>query len=261
MKHTSMIAVLMLVSVSLLLQSCGQSEEDIRATAQAEIYQSQTQQAEQAAVVATQTAMAGEKEALVMTQTAVAMPTTTIVPTQAPISVSGNTSCPLYVYQDWSADTMFVPEGFMGDISDVNMDDNYLLDVTRPNVIKITYTPKGNQNWAGVYWWVPGTNFGNGDDVGLDISCASKLTFWARGENGGEKAEFQVGGIKGNHSDSLQPELSSGIITLTAEWYQYTIDLTDKDLSYIMGGFVWVTKKPSNPDGATIFLDDIRFEQ
>ena len=255
------IAVLTLVSVSLLLQSCGQSADDIKATAQAEIYQTQTQQAEQDTVIATQTAMAVEKEALAMTQTAVAMPTATLMPTQTPVSVSENTSCPLYVYQDWSADTKFVPEGFMGDFSDINLDDNYLLDTTRPNVIKITYHPTGKLNWAGVYWWVPGTNFGNGDDVGLDISCASKLTFWARGENGGEKAEFKVGGIKGNHSDSLQPDLSSGTITLTAEWYQYSIDLTGKDLSYIMGGFVWVTKKPSNPNGATIYIDDIRFEQ
>jgi len=255
------IAVLMLVSVSLLLQSCGPSADDIKATAQAEIYQAQTQQAEQDAVIAIQTAMAVEKEGLAMTQTAVAMPTATLIPTQTPVSLSENTSCPLYVYQDWSADTKFVPEGFMGDISDINLDDNFLLDANRPNVIKIAYTPKGEQNWAGVYWWVPGTNFGNGDDVGLDISCASKLTFWARGENGGEKAEFKVGGIKGTHSDSLQPALSSGTITLTAEWRQYTIDLTGKDLSYIMGGFVWVTKKPANPNGATIYVDDIRFEQ
>jgi|WetSurMetagenome_2_1015567.scaffolds.fasta_scaffold34829_2 hypothetical protein len=255
------IVIFVLISISLLLQSCGLSDAEVKATAQVEIYQAQTQQAEQAAVIAAQTVMAVEKEALAMTQTAIAMPPATSLPTEAPIPVSENTSCPVYVYQDWSADTKFVPEGFMGDISDINLDDNFLLDANRPNVIKISYMPKGDQNWAGVYWWVPGTNWGNGDDVGLNISCASKLTFWARGEKGDEKAEFKVGGIKGTYSDSLQPAFSSGTITLTPEWHQYTIDLNGKDLSYIMGGFVWVTKKPSNPNGATIYIDDIRFEQ
>lgn len=251
---------LILVCISLLLQSCGLSEEEIKATAQVEIYQSQTQQAEQSAVLATQTAIEAEKESLSITQTAFAMPTATPIPSQTPIPVSEDTSCPLYVYQDWG-NTKFVPEGFMGDINDINLDDNFQRDTSRPNVIKVTYTPKGGQGFSGIYWWVPGTNWGNGDDVGLDISCASKLTFWARGENGGEKAEFKVGGLKGVYNDSLQPAQSSGPITLTAEWLQYTIDLTGKDLSHIMGGFVWVTNKPANPNGATIYIDDVRFEQ
>jgi hypothetical protein len=258
MKYNS-VSSLILIFISLLLQSCGLSDEEIKATAQAEIYQSQTQQAEQAAVVATQTAIAAEKEALSITQTAIAMPTATQIPSQTPIPVSENTSCPLYVYQDWG-NTKFVPEGFMGDIADINLDDNFQRDISRPNVITITYTPNGGQGFAGIYWWVPGTNWGNGDDVGLDISCASKLTFWARGEKGGEKAEFKVGGLKGVYSDSLQPALSSGPITLTTEWLQYTIDLSRKDLSHIMGGFVWVTNKPANPNGATIYIDDVRFE-
>lgn len=252
MKHMT-IPSSMLICITLLLQSCGPSPDEIKATAQVEIYQTQTQQAGQAAIIATQNAMA-------MTQTAIAMPTEMLIPIESPIPVSENTTCPLYVYQDWG-NTQFVPEGFMGDSSDINLDDNFQRDSKRPNVIKITYTPKGGQGFAGIYWWVPGTNWGNGDDVGLDISCASKLTFWARGEKGGEKAEFKVGGIKDTYRDSLQPAKSSGTITLTAEWYPYTIDLTGTNLSHIMGGFVWVTNKPSNPNGSTIYLDDIRFEQ
>jgi len=263
------VMILALVSISLFIQSCGPSQTDIEATVQSGMNQRATQTAavaEQVAIVATQTAIAAEKESMAMTQTAVAMPTATSVPavaTQTPVPVSGGgTSCPFYVYQDWGADVnQFVPEGWMGDISDINIDDNFKLDTERPNTLKITYTPQGGQGWAGVYWWVPGTNWGNGDDVGLNISCASKLTFWARGEKGGEKAEFKVGGIKGTYSDSLQPAFSSGPITLTDKWVQYTIDLNGKDLSHILGGFVWVTKKSSNPNGAIIYLDDIKFEQ
>lgn len=36
--------------------------------------------------------------------------------------------------------------------------------------------------------------------------------------------------------------------------------LKGKDLTHIMGGFVWVTNKSSNPNGAIIYLDVIRFE-
>jgi hypothetical protein len=253
------ITILTLVSISLLLQSCGPSKEVIQLTTQAEAYQKVTQDAVvagQTAVLETQTAMEAEKAALAMTQTAVAIP-----PIQTPVPVSASISCPFYVYQDWGADAnYFVPEGYMGDISDIKLDDNYKLDPERPNVIQIAYKPHGAQQWVGVYWWAPGTDWGN-KNGGFDISCATRLTFWARGEKGGEKAEFKVGGIKGTYSDSLQPALSSGPITLTDKWVQYTIDLTGQDLSHIMGGFVWVTNKPANPNGAIIYVDDIKFEQ
>ena len=47
---------------------------------------------------------------------------------------------------------------------------------------------------------------------------------------------------------------------LTNQWKQYTIDLKGKDLSNIIGGFAWAGSKDDNPDGFTIYLDDIRFE-
>jgi len=150
----------------------------------------------------------------------------------------------------------------MGDWSDIDFDDNFKLDPdpSRSSVIQITYMPKGTNQWAGIYWWdPPGGNWGNMDG-GFDLSCATKLTFWARGEKGGEKAEFKVGGLKGAYQDSLQPARSTGPIVLTERWTKYTLDLSGRDLSHIIGGFIWVTNKPSNPNGATIYLDDIRFE-
>ena len=41
---------------------------------------------------------------------------------------------------------------------------------------------------------------------------------------------------------------------------EYTIDLKDRDLSYISGGFCWATNLNNNPDGAVFYLDDIRYE-
>jgi hypothetical protein len=150
----------------------------------------------------------------------------------------------------------------MGDFDDIEFDDNYRLDPdpSRPSVIRITYTPRGGNQWAGLYWWDPPEAEWGNIDGGFDLPCATKLTFWARGETGGEKAEFKVGGLKGDYQDSLQPGLSTGPIVLTGEWTPYTLDLSGRDLSHIIGGFVWVTNKASNPGGATIYLDDIRFE-
>jgi hypothetical protein len=41
---------------------------------------------------------------------------------------------------------------------------------------------------------------------------------------------------------------------------QYAIDLKGKDMSYIIGGFAWATNADVNPDGATVYLDEIKFE-
>lgn len=41
----------------------------------------------------------------------------------------------------------------------------------------------------------PRLNFGDVDNAGIDLSGARVLTFWARGETGGEKVEFFMGGV------------------------------------------------------------------
>jgi hypothetical protein len=171
--------------------------------------------------------------------------------------------CPFYVYEGWNSDkNHYVPKGWMGDIADVTLDENYKLDSdpARPSVLQIVYTPRGGNNWAGIYWWDPPDADWANKDGGFDLSCASKLTFWAKGSKGGEKGEFKVGGLTGKYEDSLQPALSTGPITLTNEWKQYTLPLEGSDLRHIIGGFVWVTNRPGNPNGATIYVDDIRFE-
>jgi hypothetical protein len=109
-----------------------------------------------------------------------------------------------------------------------------------------------------MYWQYPANNWG-GVDGGFDLSRAKKLTFWARGEKGGERIEeFKVGGIMGEYSDSDTAGI--GPVVLDKEWKQYTIDLTGKDLSYIIGGFAWATNLDVNPDGAVFYLDEIKYE-
>jgi hypothetical protein len=169
---------------------------------------------------------------------------------------------PFYIYADRStAANHFIPSGYMGDYGDikydgVSKDDAYLGDTC----IKIIYNGKAAQGarWAGIFWQNPANNWGSLDG-GFDLSKAAKLTFWARGAKGEERIEeFKAGGLMGEYSDSDSAAI--GPVILNKEWTQYTIDLKGKDMSYIIGGFAWSANVDSNPEGATFYLDEIKFE-
>jgi len=159
----------------------------------------------------------------------------------------------------WGA--QFIPSGWMGDYGDIkyegaSKEDPYLGD----SCIKIIYNGKKAQGsgWAGIFWQNPANNWGKRKG-GYNLSGAQKLTFWARGEEGGEQIqEFTIGGITGDYPDSDTAVI--GPVILSADWRQYTIDLRGKDLSYISGGFAWTTSEEVNPQNCTFYLDEIRFE-
>lgn len=170
---------------------------------------------------------------------------------------------PFYIYADRSSvANHYIPSGWMGDSGDLKYDgaskeDAYLGDTC----IKIIYNGKAAQGarWAGIFWQNPANNWG-GVDAGFDLSKATKLTFWARGAKGGERIEeFKVGGIMGEFSDSDSATI--GPVLLNKEWTQYTIDLKGKDMSYVIGGFAWSANADNNPEGATFYLDEIKFEE
>jgi hypothetical protein len=166
------------------------------------------------------------------------------------------------VYTDSkSPDNHYIPSGWMGDYGDLTMDDKYMGEPHAGSTsIKFVYTAKKTQSqgWAGIYWQNPANNWGS-KKGGFDLTGLNKITFWAKGEKGGEIVDkFSVGGIKGTYPDTT--EVSTGPIELTTTWQQYTVNLVGKDLSYINGGFCWVANADSNPNGATFFIDDIKFE-
>jgi hypothetical protein len=146
----------------------------------------------------------------------------------------------------------------MGDYGDMKLNDGWTENVkSGKSCIKITYTAEAKQGagWVGMFWQNPANNWG-ARDGGFDLTGAEKLTFWARGEEGGEVlTEVKVGGITGEYGDS--DSMGIGPIVLTKDWKQYTIDLTDVDLSYISGGFCWSASKMDNQDGFVIYFDDI----
>ena len=116
----------------------------------------------------------------------------------------------------------------------------------------------------------PRENWGDYPNAGIDLRGAKQLTFWARGELGGERVEFFVFGV-GRDVELGQPvmpypdsskKVSLGVVTLTSQWRQYKLKLKGKDLSYVLGGFGWVASAEENGDrDITFYLDDIRYNK
>jgi hypothetical protein len=150
----------------------------------------------------------------------------------------------------------FAPTGYEGDganVEDVNLVTmhNDACPTRSPNPVgdcyEVTYddtNPQATQGFAGVLWQYPGNNFGaySGHTV---TPGAQNVTVWARGASGGEKVEFQVGGI----DDPTQPnqdsiDVQTGSMTLTTTWEEYTIGLPS---SYgdVLCGFGWIVKSPT----------------
>lgn len=144
--------------------------------------------------------------------------------------------------------------------------------------IRAEFRAQGD-NWGGWYFLngvlrdtevAPRPNWGEEPAAGVDLSGATALTFWVRGDRGGEVVEFFVAGVGRDPSTGLPitpypdsaPKISLGFVTLTPEWRQYTIDLRGKNLSYVLGGFGWVTNAMLNGGRDIVFyVDDIVYHK
>lgn len=144
--------------------------------------------------------------------------------------------------------------------------------------IENKFSSSGN-NWGGWYFMngvlegeetQPKLNWGDYPDAGFDLTGATKLIFFAKGKNGGERVEFFAFGVgrdanTGNpikpYPDS-SPKVTLGYITLTNIWTEYELELTGVDLSYVLGGFAWVTNTvENNNQNITFYLDEIRYDK
>jgi hypothetical protein len=152
--------------------------------------------------------------------------------------------------------------------------------------IKNTFSPSSSGSWGG--WCFqngvllandvePRDNWGDYPNAGYDLRGATKLTFYARGAQGGERVEFFAFGVGRDPETGapIKPYPDSEVkvtlcgrlkspcyITLEKVWRPYTITLTGLDLSYVIGGFGWVTNAPQNNNQPiTFYLDDIRYDK
>lgn len=163
---------------------------------------------------------------------------------------------PLYVISDKQVATPFVPSGWMGNISAINMD-GACSDKphTGKTCVKFEYTAR--DNWAGVVWQSPAGDWGE-KAGGLDFSAAKKFVIWARGAKGGEQIKFGLGIIGSDKKYPDSAKVDTGTVTLTTEWKKFTIDLAGKDLSCIKSGFYWSLGGQGEP--VTFYLADVGYE-
>ena len=97
---------------------------------------------------------------------------------------------PFAIYIDGSSsENHYVPSGWMGDYGDLKINEkNTDNPYSGSSSIEVTYNGRASQGarWAGIYWQNPPNNWGTRPG-GYDLTGSKKLTFWARGQNGGER--------------------------------------------------------------------------
>ena len=180
-----------------------------------------------------------------------------------------------YVYEDYcAAGNHFNARGKMTSLGG----DAYLPDMDENNreyphsgesAIRCEYTPMGS-HW-GAWYFMNGRlqngsmqpNWGVAPEAGVDLSGAQTLTFWARGEHGGEVADFFCFGV-GRGSGTPYPDsaekISLGKILLTNEWKQFSLDVSKADKRYVLGGFGWSVSARDAARPTVLYLDEIRYE-
>jgi hypothetical protein len=174
-----------------------------------------------------------------------------------PATAKRGVKLPFTVYEDkGSTNNHYVPSGWMGDIMGIKMDEGCTVQPHGGKTcLRFDYAGKGD--WAGVVWQDPVNDWGE-KAGGWNLTGAKKLSFWARGEAGGENPVFKFGILE---ADKKFPDSSGGEsdgITLTKEWKQYSIELSGKDLNCVKTGFAWTLA--GQGQNVTFYLDDIQFE-
>jgi hypothetical protein len=178
----------------------------------------------------------------------------------------------LYVYSDYSdSRNAFTQRGVMkdGGVGDPLTDEASPVAFSGITSIRVK-APLRSGGWSGCYFGngvmtaggEPQYNWGDFQG-GMDLRGAGKLVFHARAETGQTaKVNFFMGGNGSGkpYSDSGRKE--TGYVTLTQDWQRFEISLAGVNLSYISGGFGWVTNYDNNRNKSeiTFYLDDIYYE-
>ena len=175
----------------------------------------------------------------------------------AVVAPARKAALPLVVYDEGAKkDAPFVPAGWMGEAKATKFDPQW---EKKPHAgktcVRIDYEKK--DGWAGIVWQSPAGDWGDRPG-GWDLRGAKKLTFWARGEEGGEVVNFEFGllGKDKKYPDTAKGKLAG--VKLTAKWTRYEIDLDGKDLSRVKTGFCCTWAASGRP--LTFYLDDVRYE-
>lgn len=174
---------------------------------------------------------------------------------------------PFVVYDDVSLISPFIPSGFMGDTHSLAVDAAYpIKPQSGETCIEIKYDPNTqnhdpkipNKGWAGIYWLYPENNWGV--LPGYKFQGVKSLTFWARSDDRAI-CKFGTGGISSGkeYQDSLGTT-PMGQITLTQQWYKFTIKIPQKDLDCVISSLNFAIEAKKNSGVTSIYIDQIQYE-
>lgn len=168
--------------------------------------------------------------------------------------VGRKTQLPFVVYAEGN-ETESIPSGWMGDTKVMRIDP---ANATQPHSGKVAMRCEFNAatGWGGIVWQSPANDWGDRAG-GHDLSGATKLSFWARGENGGEVISFKFGiiGKEKRFHDTANGALEN--VKLTTGWQKHEI-VVHGDLARIKTAFSWSLASQGGP--VVFYLDDIRWE-
>lgn len=173
-----------------------------------------------------------------------------------PVFVEGEvrTWLPYPVYEDTFEGMPWAPSGWMNEPNAIELTGDHEEGCHEGRCIRVDYSKP--DSWAGLAWQHPPQNWGD-KDGGHDVSGATELEFWARGEKGGEAVTFAVGllGKENAYPDSARVEKPT--VYLKKKWKRYRIKLKRKDLSSLKTGFVATWAGQGEP--LRFYLDEIKF--
>jgi len=172
-------------------------------------------------------------------------------------------------FQPFQLDSKYFPSGWMGNVTGVKGTGTLVVERQAVTIegkytleTRLEFKQGAEKGWAGIYWQHPDNNWG--DEPGLDLTGAKRISFYARGERGGEIVEFISGGINSGKKYKDMFKESTGLIPLTKEWTKYTIDLSrfkNKELSNVIGAFAWVASGGFDNEGrVTVYIADLKVE-
>ena len=166
----------------------------------------------------------------------------------------------------FAAEGTFSRSGWMGDAENPTGPLKYELcrssPSSEPTCDKWIYGPPtpGEMGWIAVAYQGPKpNNWGNFRGADLHGKGYTRLTFMARGEQGGERVVVTSGGhTPAGAQFPASYEATLGMITLERTWKAFDLEFpSDTDLSNICSIFSFSINRSMAPEGCVIYFDDI----
>jgi hypothetical protein len=169
----------------------------------------------------------------------------------------------------FSVDDYFEPTGKMGDIDDVNVDEQpgfvrFMYNATGGGQHKWEWTYKdGKENtepaqFGGVMYLDPSGNWGKDPDGGYDLrGCHHVIKWEARSADGEVNVQFLMGGDRRDSTTKEKEKfpypntIKQKLVTksLNGQWQSFDYDLSgipDENFKRVVGGFGWTISWGSN---------------